>query len=87
MAAVQQAQQGRLAGTGGAHEGDELAGVDLQVHPVQHRVIPEPLDDPVQGDAGGVLRGLGRGLLKRHHGRPPPGWSRRSRGSDRSRRP
>lgn len=34
VAAVEQAQQGRLAGARGTHEGDELPGVDLEVDPV-----------------------------------------------------
>ncbi len=79
--------QGRLAGTGSAHDGDELAGLDVERDAVQHlgrhvaAVID--LDDVAQGDQRhGRCRRRGRrtaGGKRRVHrrgilGRPPP-WA------------
>ncbi len=48
--AGQGAQQGALAGAAAAEQGDELAGRQLQVQPVEHR--PLPVDAGQALDAG-----------------------------------
>jgi hypothetical protein len=54
--ARQQAQQRGLAGAGGAHDGDELAGVDLEIDAAQdiHAVAAgiDGLGDSLEGEYG-----------------------------------
>src|SRR5690606_23732886 len=75
-----QAQGGGLAAAGGAEQGDELPGRDLE-RDVAHRDYgPEGLGHPLEGDRGGAA------AQTRHAAGSPIGWAAVMRTSGRRRR-
>src|SRR5690606_18733928 len=66
--AAEQVHQGRLAGAGGAHDGDELAGMDIQGDVMQHGsrqlAVAVGAADAFEADQGSVHQNLGRRWLR-----------------------
>ncbi len=60
LEAGDQAEQRRLAAAGGAEDGDQLAGADVEVDIVQHLLVAEALGDAREGERAHGASGANR---------------------------